>query len=76
MPQVDMLVWTKVLPDLAGVLAILKANEVARAPEDELATRVRIDMPYVPEGATLVTPNLQHTPDGVRVQSLSWTYAD
>ncbi|HEY1155467.1 MAG TPA: hypothetical protein VGE95_04145 [Arthrobacter sp.] len=71
----DMLIWNEMLPHLSDVLALLKATEVARSPEDEKTTRVTVDMPYVPDGAVLVEPGLQRTPDGVRVQSIVWQFA-
>lgn len=74
MPQVDVLVWTDMLPELPNVLALMKASEVTRAPEDDRTMRITLDMPYVPDGAIQVEPNLQRTERGIRVQSLSWTY--
>ncbi|HWU23252.1 MAG TPA: hypothetical protein VN088_17065 [Nocardioides sp.] len=74
MPQVDLLVWNEMLPNLPDALDLMKAREVKRTREDERATRVTLDMPYVPDGATMVEPNLQRTEQGVRVQSLSWIY--
>lgn len=78
MPQVDMFIADELvdrLPELLELLHVSQAKVLDRAFGED-ATRVRLDMSYVPEGATLVTPILQRTPHGVRVQSLGWTYAD
>lgn len=76
MAQVDVLIWDSMLPHLPDVLRLLMASEVAQAPEGDLVTRVTLDMPYAPDGAVVVEPNLQRTPNGVRVRSLVWSFPD
>lgn len=76
MPHVDVLVSNDFLPDLPDALGIMDASEVSRTSEDRERMRVTIEMAYVPDGARIVEPIFVNTPDGVRVQSLSWTYAD
>jgi hypothetical protein len=76
MPHVDILVADELLDDLAEkALPLLQAREVSRTRHDDGHMRITLDMPYVPEGAQLVEPVFQRTPDGIRVQSLGWTYA-
>ncbi len=75
MPQVGVLVANDFLEDLASALVVMKAREISRTPSDEYTTRVTVEMAFVPDGATLVEPIFMSTPDGVRVQSLSWTYS-
>jgi hypothetical protein len=75
-PHTDVLVANDFLDDLPDALRIMGAHEVSRAPDDDMRTRVTIDMPYVPEGALTVEPQFMYVrdADAVRIQSLTWTY--
>jgi hypothetical protein len=70
---VDLLVVDELLPELPQALDLLHATEVSRTPNGAY-TRVTLDMLYVPEGAEMIEPVFQRTPDGVRVQSIVWRF--
>jgi hypothetical protein len=75
-PAVDVLVADELLDGVPQLLTLLEAQEVSREPDTAPGvTRLTIDMPYVPPGATAVEPVLQRADGVVRVQSLAWTYA-
>jgi hypothetical protein len=71
---VDLLVADELLAELPTVLTLLNAIEVGRAPGDGCTTVVTLDMVYVPDGAEVIEPTLQRTPDGIRVQSIVWQF--
>ncbi|MGW0626445.1 hypothetical protein [Streptomyces sp. NPDC002758] len=76
MPHVDIIVTDELLDDFTEKgLPLLQAREVSRTAAEPGRSRITLDMPYAPEGAQLVDPIFQRTPDGVRVLSLGWTYA-
>jgi hypothetical protein len=73
-PHVNLLVADELLDELPKVLALLNASEVGRTPGDGCTTVVTLDMVYVPDGAEVIDPAFQRTPDGVRVQSIVWEF--
>jgi hypothetical protein len=75
MPQVDMLVAKGVIKGIDLALNLMGAIEVTRTEATEDMYRLTLEMPYAPDGATLVTPCFETSPNGIRVQSLAWTYA-
>ena len=75
MPNVDVLVADELLDGVPQLLTLLEAQEVSRRPDDAPdVTRLTIDMPYVPPGATAIEPLLQRVDGEVRIHSLAWAY--
>jgi hypothetical protein len=74
-PHVDVLVADELLDGVPQLLTLLEAREVSRKVDEAPGvTRLTVDMPYVPPGATAVEPVLQRVDGKVRVHSLAWTY--
>jgi hypothetical protein len=74
--HVKLLVADGLLDDLAEGLELLRASEVDREPVGDRRTAFTLDMAYAPDGAAWIEPVFERTPDGVRVQSIQWSYPD
>jgi hypothetical protein len=76
MTMVDMLVVDDLLDQLPDVVLLMKAREVAHRPSGEPGvTAVTLVVDGAPDHAIGVTPDLQWTPNGVRVTGMNWQFA-
>jgi hypothetical protein len=76
MALVEMTVADPLLDELPDILPLLKARERDRRPGDQPGTTIVVlEVDNAPDGARRIDPVLQETPDGVRVQSVTW-YTD